>query len=134
FCLIAAIPLLNVLNAQPAWTALYLINAVLLLALYLAAEEGFAPRLLPGSAYVVAGALAFCVFLPVFVQLTGHIFNPSQPVFDSGGVLRTLPIPISVAACFVVLVALGRFGDAAASFWSILGLMVAMLLSTVVVA
>lgn len=47
--------------------------------------------------WLVSGALLF----PLFFQLSGGIYNSPGAVTDSGGVLATLPLPISIGACFV---------------------------------
>jgi hypothetical protein len=133
-CLITAIPVLYAINVNGALETLYFLNAVLLLLLYLSAERGFAERLAPGSSGRLAGVLAFCVFLPLFLQFSGHVYNSPQPVWDSGGVLSTVPVPLSLIACFAGIALLGGFSATAPALWTILGLLATMMLSTVMLA
>jgi O-antigen ligase len=133
-CLITAIPVLYAMNVHRALETLYFLNAVLLLLLYLSAERGFAERLAPDSSGRLAGVLTFCVFLPLFLQLSGHVYDSPQPVVDSGGVLGTVPLPVSLIACFAGVALLARFSATTPALWTILGLLATMLLSTVVLA
>jgi O-antigen ligase len=64
--------------------------------------------------------------------MTGHIFHPAEPLFDSGGVLRSLPLPLSLLVCSGGLLLYGRYSHATAGLWTIFGLLFLMLISTAV--
>jgi O-antigen ligase len=53
--------------------------------------------------------IAVILTFPLFFQLSGKIFNDPSLVFDSGGKLNHLPIPISVFAYFGGLILIGDF-------------------------
>jgi hypothetical protein len=48
------------------------------------------------------------LLFPLFIQLSGGIYNSAKLVTDSGGVLSTLPLPLSIAACVFGVLALCR--------------------------
>ena len=57
-------------------------------------------------------AIAFVLLLPVFVQIQGGLFTSSSFVFDSGGNILALPLPISILALFVGIALLGNYAAA----------------------
>jgi len=50
--------------------------------------------------------------LPVFFQLSGGLFRDPAFVFETGGAISRLPIPVSVAALFVGIAILGNYAAA----------------------
>ncbi len=48
--------------------------------------------------------LGLGILFPLFFQLTGGIYRDPELLTDSGGVLETLPLPISILACLFALV------------------------------
>lgn len=59
--------------------------------------------------WLIATALLF----PLFVQISGGIYNNPEAVTDSGGLLSQLPLPISLAACvFGILALAGNYRQA----------------------
>jgi MFS family permease len=62
------------------------------------------PRTRNLTLWLIGVALLF----PLFIQLSGGIYNSARYVIDSGGVLSTLPLPISIAACVFGILALAR--------------------------
>jgi hypothetical protein len=72
------------------------------------------------------------LLFPLFIQLSGGIYNSAKLVTDSGGVLSTLPLPLSIAACVFGVLALCRnYRQAAPAVVFIAALAAAMLLSLV---
>lgn len=55
------------------------------------------------KAETTAFLVGFGILLPVFFTLGGGIYRAEQTMFDSGGVLETLPLPISILTCVFVL-------------------------------
>jgi hypothetical protein len=45
--------------------------------------------------WIIGSGLLF----PLFFQLSGRIYNSVKPVWDSGGVLSQVPLPVSLLAC-----------------------------------
>jgi hypothetical protein len=52
--------------------------------------------------------IGVALLFPLFIQLSGGIYKSLRYVTDSGGVLSTLPLPISIAACVLGILALAR--------------------------
>ena len=48
----------------------------------------------------LAWVTGISLIFPLFFQLSGHIYNSAEAIVDSGGVLKTLPLPVSVLSCF----------------------------------
>jgi len=46
--------------------------------------------------WIIGGGLLF----PLFFQLSGRIYDSIEPVWDSGGVISQLPLPVSLLACY----------------------------------
>lgn len=132
--LIAAVPVLYATDRSSWWAMLYALNAVLALVFYATSERGLAQWLGPRAEDLLAPILAFCIFFPLFFLLSGAIYNPADPWIDSGGVLRNLPLPVSVLACFGGLLLMGRYGLATPGLWTILAMLVLMLLSAAMLA
>lgn len=129
--LVATVPVLFATGSESRLSMLYAINAALALVFYMTSENGIASRLGPWASSRAAPALAFGIFFPMFFLITGALFNPVDAVWDSGGSLRNLPLPVSLLACYGGLLLLGRYGTASSGLWTILGLLVTMVFSSV---
>jgi glycosyltransferase involved in cell wall biosynthesis len=130
--LIAAVPTIYATGRSEGLAALYLINSALALLFYSTAKQGIVDRLGPLTRQVVVFMLGFLVFLPLFVYLGGGVFNPTEAVYDSGGLLAALPLPVSLVGCTIGLVLLGHYEKAGPALWAVLGLFLLMLVSTAV--
>lgn len=63
----------------------------------------------PGLTWLLAVTLLF----PLFIQLSHGIYRDLDPIYDSRGILGSLPLPISIAACLLgILAHARRFGPA----------------------
>ena len=130
--LIAAVPALYAVGRIESLVLLYALNAGLALLFYAAAVRGeVAPYGERTAGALVFGA-TFLIFLPLFFLVSGQLFNPAFPLYDSGGVLRNLPLPVSLLACSAGLLLFGRYSRATPGLWTIFGLLVLMLISTAV--
>jgi hypothetical protein len=58
----------------------------------------------PALTWLVAAAVLF----PLFVQLSRGIYRDLDPIYDSRGILGSLPLPISIAACVAGIFAHAR--------------------------
>jgi O-antigen ligase len=80
----------------------------------------------PALTWLVAAALLF----PLFVQLSRGIYRDLDPIYDSRGMLGSLPLPISIAACLVgILAHARRFGPARPALGFIASFMAVMAVS-----
>jgi len=121
----AAVPVMYGSLGREGMTPLYLINAVLIYIFYLSADhKTWLPAVAARSRADFAARLGIAVvlFLPMFFQLSGKIFNPPEAVWDSGGVLLKLPLPISAIGCYLGIVVLAQFSRSILSLAFILAL------------
>lgn len=81
-----------------------------------------------------AAAISLGIFLPVFFQIKGGIFRDPLTILNSGGVLSTLPIPLSVAVCFLGIPMIGGYRNARVSLAFVITSFGLMLLSSVIMA
>jgi hypothetical protein len=85
--------------------------------------------------YLVSWLVGVGVFLPMFFTLSGGLYQSSTVMTDSGGVLMTLPLPVSLLTCGVaILFYLPRLQGARAAIWTILGMVNVLVMSHVFAA
>lgn len=53
----------------------------------------------------LTGLVAVAILFPLFIQLSRGIYRDLDPIYDSRGILGSLPLPISIAACVVAILA-----------------------------
>lgn len=118
--LIASVPLIAYTLGRQSLVLLYLLSAILCLIFYMSAKNEHAIARLAArhSSWLNSGlsVLAVLLALPVFFQLDTGLFRDASDLFDSGGVLVNVPIPVSLLACFVGIVILAQFRRALESF------------------
>lgn len=111
--IVVAVPYFYHILGLRSLEGLYLFSAFLTLFFYWSAmqtkDEKFAFQ--PVDSKLLFAIASFVVF-PVFFQLSGGIFRDSTFIFDTGRMLKQLPIPISVFALGGGILLLGRFRDA----------------------
>lgn len=95
-----------------------------------------AEMLAPGPQILLHASIAIGLLLPLFFRLNGEIFrNEGGILYDSGGSIRAVPLPVGlvVAGLGVVLLA-GRYRRAALALTAIVLSVAAMALTTVAAA
>ena len=134
--IVACVPYIYYLLGKEALIALYFINATLAFLFYFSTEQEItsSKNRLGMSVETIKKAIAFLLLFPLFFQLGGGIFNDPAMVFDSGGSLFRLPIPVSVLACYGGVLLLSQYKQAHLSLVVIFLSFLLMLLSTVVLA
>ena len=116
--LVGSVPFAYYLGGDTALTTLYLVNSAFLYVFYhmagrnMTADVGGARAATARSMLI----LGLTIFFPLFFQLSGAIFRAPQTVFDSGGSLASLPLPISVVATFGGIAWLASYRNARLSF------------------
>jgi hypothetical protein len=114
--LVTAIPVFFSLADVNGMLFLYPLNAVLAYMFYWASHrqehssESIKKSTSRGS--FARLIIAIGLILPLFFLLSGKIYNVSEPVIDSGGLLLNLPIPVSLLACFSGLLVVGKYRKA----------------------
>ncbi|GAV19749.1 hypothetical protein MMIC_P0706 [Mariprofundus micogutta] len=76
--------------------------------------------------------LLFLMFIPVFFQLSGRIFNSPVMLFDAKGMLFDLPLPIAAIVCFVAIALLVNFDRVRLSVSVLFVVFTCMLLTSVI--
>lgn len=76
--------------------------------------------------------IGILLLLPVFFQINNGLFRSTELNFSSGGVLANLPIPISVIACYMGIILLGKYKQAHLSLSVIFFTFVLMVMTTVI--
>jgi O-antigen ligase len=130
---IVAAPALYFLVSPPALGALYLVTALLTLVFYWSARQG---ELLgagrAGAALQVA--LAAALLFPLFFLLSGRVYHVRTPLLDSAGTLLTVPLPLSLAACFAGIMLLARYRQAALTLGAIFFLFIGMVFTSAAIS
>lgn len=111
--IVVAVPYFYYLLGGRSLEALYLFNALLTLCFYWSAQRisgpgGVSKPLERVKLFIIAGLVIF----PFFFQLGAGVFRDSAFIFDTGRLLKQLPIPLSVIALVAGVLLLGRFRDA----------------------
>jgi hypothetical protein len=58
--------------------------------------------------HLILWLIAIALLFPLFFQLSGGIYYNPEAVTDSGGLISKLPLPISIIACLIGILALAR--------------------------
>jgi len=107
--LITVIPYANYLLGSQSLGALYLLSATLAYIFYQTScgdiENIVGIHALKGIRVLIA----FLLLFPIFFMLDGSIFANASFNYESQGLIRALPIPVSFPLCFVGIVLLGRY-------------------------
>jgi hypothetical protein len=131
--IVAVLPFIFYIFGPYGLTWLYLFNAAVALVFYWMADVRRTTTGIMGSLYgdKLRVVLAALLVVPVFVTLETGLFRSTSLLYDSGGVLSKLPIPLSVFACYAGIALLGNYRRANLGLVMIFGSFVLMLLSTV---
>ncbi|HWR26538.1 MAG TPA: O-antigen ligase family protein [candidate division Zixibacteria bacterium] len=133
--ILACVPYFYYIVGLKALTILSLVNAILSYVIYCSTEKEYSEEDLERSGIknkVVATVLVMFILLPVFYQMQGGIFRQPIMLFDSGGLINILPIPISVLGCFAGIIFIGHFRRANTTLGSIFIIFIMMLISSLV--
>lgn len=135
--LIASVPFAFYLLGKEAMSALYLLSSLLAFVFYISAKKEKRKNLdQTNSKSPVNGNLRMLIgvmlLLPLFFQISTGIFRNPAMYFDSAGILRNLPIPISVLACYGGILLLGAYRRAFVSFGFIFLTSALMVMSTII--
>ncbi|WP_071871106.1 hypothetical protein [Atopomonas hussainii] len=131
--LVACVPFVFYGLGVDALALLYLLGALMSWVFYASERQGFLQRRTVGKRAqgAVLLLIAVAIFLPLFFQLQGGLFDDPSTRFDSGGVVALLPIPLSVLACSLGIVLLGGYSRARLALLSLFFVFVGMLLTSV---
>jgi hypothetical protein len=125
-------PLLFRLGGVDYLAALYLATALVTLLFYWGARHAGEPRRDAASPILIV-AIAAGILLPLFALLSGRVFHSRwDSSLDLGASMLTVPLPLSLAACFTGIIIVARYRDAALALTTIFFLFVAMVLTTIV--
>lgn len=144
--LIAAVPVVYYLLDAPGLYAIFLLSGCLsCFFYYLSYDDSSGPisrqlrrvlaLLTPGGNRLTLQALVlFAFFFPLFFQLGGHLFDSARMVYDTGGQLAQVPLPLAVVFCLVGIALLLDERKVALSATVIFGFFLAMILPSFLVS
>jgi hypothetical protein len=104
------VPFLNYLLGARSLAGLYALSACLSLCFLWRA--GHHRRIEPCFRSFQLVAIGALLILPLFFQFNGGLFRDPAFVFDSGGMISRLPVPVSVLALFGGIALLGNYSAA----------------------
>ena len=104
FLILFSIPALFLVYGPGAFVYSFLLNSLFVYLCYwgVLKTEGVSAH--TGLARIVQWVVAFAIIAPVFLQLKGAIFRSPEHVYDWGGNLALLPLPVSLFVCFPAIV------------------------------
>jgi hypothetical protein len=132
--LLATIPFVYTLWGESGLVTLYAANAILCLLFYASAQGRYQfhlKRLGVHRAWLPV-SVGILLLAPIFVQLGGGIYHSAQALIDSGGILLSVPLPLSVPITVLGILLLGRFRRAQLSLSVLFVLFLGMLLAAVI--
>lgn len=135
--IITSVPFVFYLFGKEAMSSLYLLSSVLAFIFYTSAkkekrENREQQNVRSLTSECLRLSIAVMLLLPLFFQISAGVFRNTAIVFEAGGILRNLPIPISVLACYGGIVLLGTYRRAFVSFGVIFLTCVLMMMSAIV--
>lgn len=100
--IIVSVPFLYDLFGMQSLVVLYLLSSLLAFIFYWSYQKGehMSNHRSIFFQEKIRIIVAVMLLLPLFFQVSGGVFHDSSMYFNSAGVLRLLPIPISVIACY----------------------------------
>lgn len=134
--IVGSVPYFFYLFGMGSLAYLFLVSSLLGMIFYYSAEksENLWADKIPSWDQPMRAAIALLLLTPIFFQVNGAIFRDPRYVFDTGGLLNRLPIPISVLACYGGIMLLGGYRRARLSFATIFFTFTLMLMSSIVLA
>lgn len=130
--IVASVPYVFFLAGADALASLFLLSATLSLVFYYSAEKSavFWDNRDDHLETLVKSLIAALLLLPLFFQLDGSIFRETAYIYETGGNLTRLPIPVSVIACYGGIILLGRYATANVSLITLFATFSLMLVSS----
>lgn len=109
FAILVSVPVSFLLFGEGSFVGLYLLNALIVYACYWLLGGGGLLKATPARERVLHYLVAFAVVSPLFFQLGGGVYRAPVETYDWGGRLSMLPLPLSLFACFPLILALNYF-------------------------
>lgn len=109
FAILVSVPVVFLLFGETAFMLLLLTNSILVYAAYWLISRPQSAQMHPGLERAVQIVMAFAVVSPVFFQLGAGVYRGVQEIYDWGGSLSLLPLPLSVFLVFPLILMLHSF-------------------------
>ena len=109
FSILVSVPVTYLVFGEAAFSALYFTNAVLVYLAYWLMRGEFLEAKVPSFEKLLQGAAAFAVLAPIFLQLGGGIYRAQAELYDWGGKLSMMPLPLSAFLIFPLILLLHSF-------------------------
>ncbi len=109
FAILVSVPLLYLLFGEASFVTLFFVNALLVYLGYW--MVGGSQRIVytPELERFLEILVSFAMIAPVFFQLGAGLYTGKVELYDWGGQLSMLPLPISVFLCFPLILALNSY-------------------------
>jgi hypothetical protein len=130
--LMAAIPFAYYLLGIKAMGGLYLLSSLLAFVFYISSKRGVVDQQSQPLAEKIRMVIPIMLLFPIFFQASNGVFRETTMVFNSGGVLANLPIPLSVLACYGGIILLGGYKRASVSFTTIFFAWILMIMAAII--
>lgn len=130
--LVVSVPFLYFGLGTESLSGVYLLGALLSLAFYSSEAGGLFARFTNGR--WVLFLLMVLLFLPLFFQLSGGIYHDVHDYYTREARLMTLPMPVSILACYLGIIIFGKYSSARTSLVFIFFIFIGMLLTSFVLA
>lgn len=109
FAVLVSVPAAFLLFGETAFMALFLTNALLAYAAYWLISGPALPVHTPSRERWLHYLAAFAVVMPLFFQLGAGVYRGQVELYDWGGRLSLLPLPLSAFLCFPLILVLHSF-------------------------
>lgn len=109
FAILVSVPAAFLLFGETAFMALFLTNALLVYSAYWLISGHNLLAHTPSREKSLHYLTAFAVIMPLFIQLGAGIYRGQVELYDWGGRLSMLPLPLSAFLCFPLILVLHSF-------------------------
>ena len=132
--IVACVPILYGLFGRESLAFLFLVNASLAYVFYLSMDHAKMTEEREHTSYFSGTATTIVVFLvfPLFFQLSNGIFHNPDLLYDHGARIEYLPIPVSLLACYLGILLIGKYERSHVSLWFVFTTFILMLVSTLI--
>lgn len=109
FAILVSIPVAFLLVGEAAFVVLFLTNAIVVYAAYWLISGSPLVNYTSKREKMVHALVAFAIVMPLFLQLGSGVYRGGQEIYDWGGALSMLPLPLSVFLIFPLILLMHSF-------------------------
>jgi hypothetical protein len=109
FAILLSVPIIYLLFGEAAFVMIFFTNAVLVYIAYWLLSGNPFLQYTPRREKLLHALAAFAVVMPLFIQLGAGIYRGRVELYDWGGRLAMMPLPLSVFLCFPLILLMHSF-------------------------